>query len=81
MLNQAQLETSETVANAAMNRSRGLLGVNSYERELRLDIVTWLTERHAGEPGATWLDLCCGEGKALEEASAALAKTPGFSAG
>ena len=80
MLTQPQLEASETVANAAMNRSRGLLGVNSYQRELRLDIVAWLKERHALNPGAKWLDLCCGEGRALEEASETLAEIPGFRA-
>ena len=78
MLTQPQLEASETVANAAMNRSRGLLGVNSYQRELRLDIVAWLKERHAAGPGPKWLDLCCGEGRALEEAAETLARLQGL---
>ena len=78
MLTQRQLEASETVANAAMNRSRGLRGVNSYQRELRLDVLAWLKDRHAESPGPKWLDLCCGEGKALEEAAEMLAGLQGF---
>ncbi|MYV97061.1 methyltransferase domain-containing protein [Streptomyces sp. SID3343] len=46
-----------------MNRERGLRGVNSYARELGFDPLTRLTA------GDAWLDLCCGSGRALIEAS------------
>lgn len=52
------------VANCSMNRERGLSGVNSYSRELNLD----LKERLSSEV-SSWLDLCCGEGRALKEAA------------
>lgn len=55
-----------------MNRQRGCSGVNSYERELRFDSITWLTERTSIHAPVAWLDLCCGEGNALGEAATAL---------
>ena len=61
MLDDARLERSAVVANNAMNRERGLAGVNSYERELGFDPAT-----RAGE---AWLDLCCGSGRALIQAA------------
>jgi SAM-dependent methyltransferase len=61
MLDDARLEASSVVANNAMNRERGLMGVNSYERELGFDPAT--VARGA------WLDLCCGSGRALIQAT------------
>jgi SAM-dependent methyltransferase len=51
------------VANNAMNRGRGLDGVNSYTRELGFHPLDRLP------PGGAWLDLCCGSGRALIEAA------------
>ena len=46
-----------------MNRERGLDGVNSYTRELGFHPLETLA------PGQSWLDLCCGSGRALIEAA------------
>ncbi|MDR6974644.1 SAM-dependent methyltransferase [Streptomyces sp. 3330] len=63
-----ELERSAVVANNAMNRERGLTGVNSYARELGVDLLAQLAHR----PAPSWLDLCSGEGRALREAASAL---------
>ena len=65
----AELALSAVVANNAMNRERGLSGVNSYARELGFDPYAFLRERHAATGTAAWLDLCCGEANALLEAA------------
>ncbi|WP_066363304.1 class I SAM-dependent methyltransferase [Herbidospora mongoliensis] len=59
LLGSAELDASPVVANIAMNRGRRLA---SYSRELGLNLAGLL-------PGASWLDLCCGEGHALAEAA------------
>jgi SAM-dependent methyltransferase len=66
------VDISDIVVNAAMNRGRGFAGVNSYTRDLKqFDITAFLQERlktnHAKM--AYWLDACCGEGRALTEAT------------
>jgi SAM-dependent methyltransferase len=66
LLDNASLDRSSVVANNAMNRERQLDGVNSYARELGfqpLDVA-----------GSGWLDLCCGSGRALVQAAAALSR-------
>jgi ubiquinone/menaquinone biosynthesis C-methylase UbiE len=63
-MNDGQLERSSVVANRAMNRTRGLSGRDGYSSVLGVDIV-------ALNPG-TWLDLCCGSGKALLDAAGQL---------
>jgi len=63
----AELEQSSVVANAAMNRDRGFVGVNSYERDLAFELLDFLTARLQQNGVASWLDLCCGTGKALIE--------------
>lgn len=63
MLDDSKLEQSSVVANNAMNRERGLDGVNSYAKELGFHPLKALA------PGQAWLDLCCGSGRALIEAS------------
>lgn len=68
-----ELETSTVVANNAMNRERGLAGVNSYRRALGLDPEGFLRERVDERGRAGWLDLCCGEGNALIQAAGSLA--------
>lgn len=65
------LLASETVVNAAMNRGRALTGVNSYERDLKMDIGAFLARRVQERGHAVWYDACCGEGRALREASVA----------
>ncbi|MYS82370.1 class I SAM-dependent methyltransferase [Embleya scabrispora] len=63
LLDDATLTRSPIVANNAMNRERGLRGVNSYARALGFDPLSRLG------PGTAWLDLCCGSGRALFEAA------------
>lgn len=75
MLTPEQLLASDIVANATMNRERGLSGVNSYSKELRFDIAAWLETRTRERGRAVWLDACCGAGLALRQAAAEWAKT------
>ena len=73
------------MANCTMNRERQLAGVNSYTRELGFNPVDVLaaggsaTNRARAEvpaPAATsWLDLCCGTGRALIQAAGHLHRT------
>lgn len=65
LLDDITLTKSSVVANNAMNRERGLLGVNSYAKDLGFDPLAWVRERRP----ARWLDLCCGSGRALVEAA------------
>jgi ubiquinone/menaquinone biosynthesis C-methylase UbiE len=57
-----------------MNRERGLRGANSYTQHLGFDPLAWLASRARSDPGnrVAWLDLCCGRGRALVEAAAAV---------
>ena len=59
-----RLAGSWVVANRDMNRGRGLSGRDGYSRVLGVDLRARLAV-----PGTHWLDLCCGEGKALREAA------------
>ena len=68
MLRADELLSSPIVANATMNRGRGLGGVNSYERDLRFSITEFLAERVRERGHAVWYDACCGQGRALAEA-------------
>lgn len=52
-----------------MNRERGLLGSNGYDRELGFDPLDVLGKPSGEGRSAAWLDLCCGSGKALIEAA------------
>lgn len=61
----AQLEASDIVANCCMNRERKLSGTNSYAKELRTDLLAFLTERLSQNEHISWLDLACGSGAAL----------------
>lgn len=82
LLDDCALERSWVVANRDMNRQRGLAGVNSYARELGFHPFAVLRDvlaRASGQPArrsrpVAWLDLCCGEGRALAEAAARLAE-------
>jgi SAM-dependent methyltransferase len=61
------------VANNAMNRERGLSGVNSYTKELGFDPYEFLVGMASQDGGAArkpaWLDVCCGSGWALIQAA------------
>jgi trans-aconitate methyltransferase len=73
LLDDSQLDRSSVVANRQMNRERTLAGTNGYAREIGLDPLQFLRERHAQSGRARWLDLCCGSGRALIEAAAQFA--------
>ena len=62
LLDDGALEQSSVVANCAMNRERGL---DSYRRELGIDIAALLRDRLSHT--VRWLDLCCGTAMALHE--------------
>jgi SAM-dependent methyltransferase len=67
LLDDDALERSGVVANCQMNRERTITGSNGYAKELRLNPVDFLLGRSGAR--VRWLDLCCGEGKALVEAA------------
>ncbi|UGT62446.1 class I SAM-dependent methyltransferase [Nocardia asteroides] len=71
LLDHAALEQSSVVANNAMNRGRGLSGVNSYTRDLGFDPFALLGSRLPAT--VSWIDVCCGSGRALLEAEARFA--------
>ncbi len=75
LLRADELLASPVVANVTMNRERGLSGVNSYERDLHFSILPFLAARVQERGRAVWYDACCGQGRALMEAGAELAKT------
>jgi SAM-dependent methyltransferase len=72
LLDDAALHASSVVANNAMNRERQLAGVNSYQRELGFGPLDVLVATVADSGTATWLDLCCGTGRAVIQAAATL---------
>src|SRR5579862_541444 len=65
----AELQQSAVVANCRMNRERELCGSNGYDRELRMSPLAFLEERLTRGQSVRWLDLCCGTGRALFQAS------------
>jgi SAM-dependent methyltransferase len=67
LLDEDALERSSTVANCQMNRQRTLAGSNGYTKELRFNPLDLILSTAQAE--VRWLDLCCGEGKALAEAA------------
>jgi SAM-dependent methyltransferase len=69
LLNQEKLLNSGVVANNRMNRGRGCLGKNSYRKDLSFDPVEFLQERLMNNESVSWLDIGCGEGRALIEAA------------
>jgi SAM-dependent methyltransferase len=74
LLDDAQLEWSSVVANNAMNRERKATGVNSYEKDIRLNPIAWL-ETKKNQNRTEWIDLCCGRGNALIEVAQKLQNT------
>jgi SAM-dependent methyltransferase len=69
LLNREKLLVSGVVANNRMNRERVCLGKNSYRKELSFDPVEFLKGRLKNNEFVSWLDICCGEGRALIEAA------------
>ncbi|HYQ66481.1 class I SAM-dependent methyltransferase [Actinophytocola sp.] len=67
LIDDDRLTGSWVVANRDMNRGRGLSGRDGYSRVLGVDLRARLAV-----PGTHWLDLCCGEGRALREAAGSL---------
>jgi SAM-dependent methyltransferase len=63
------LERSGTVANRCMNRERTLTGSNGYSSDLGFNPLSLLEDKSAGWDQVSWLDLCCGSGRALLEAA------------
>lgn len=68
LLQEKELIWSPVVANCNMNRKRNLSGVNSYEKDIGLDIIGFLKKRINENEKVNWMDLCCGEGKAVVQA-------------
>lgn len=66
LLNSKKLEASVVVANCAMNRERQLSGPNSYDRDLGCNILAFLRDSPSS---ISWVDLCCGQGRALLQAT------------
>ncbi|MFO0892752.1 MAG: class I SAM-dependent methyltransferase [Isosphaeraceae bacterium] len=69
LLGEDELERSAVVANCRMNRERKLLGSNGYDRELGFNPLAFLKDRTTDRGTASWLDLCCGTGRALIQAA------------
>lgn len=69
LLNEETLKWSAIVANCNMNRKRNLIGVNSYRKDIQFDIADYLKNKINIKGSASWMDLCCGEGKAIIQAS------------
>lgn len=68
LLGDAVLEKSSIVVNCRMNRERTLTGSNGYSKELGYSPLDLLRGKTLSGR-KSWLDLCCGSGKALIEAA------------
>ncbi|MFT5681160.1 MAG: SAM-dependent methyltransferase [Myxococcota bacterium] len=75
LMDDRALEGSAVVANCRMNRERNLHGGGGYERELGFDPISFLEWRVRTRGSARWLDLCCGQGRALVAAAERFAGT------
>jgi len=53
-----------------MNRERNSSGINSYEKEFKFKPEVYLESKIREFGQASWLDLCCGYGKALIQTAA-----------
>jgi SAM-dependent methyltransferase len=69
LLSDEALERSAVVSNCRMNRERDLVGTNGYDKELGFNPLDVLKEALVHEARVSWLDLCCGSGKALIQAA------------
>lgn len=72
LLNEKELIWSTTVVNNRMNRARQAFGVNSYEKEIGINIADHITQHIRPDKKFRWLDACCGEGNALLQVAAHL---------
>jgi SAM-dependent methyltransferase len=63
------LERSWVVANCRMNRERTLTGSNGYAGDLGFNPLAVLEAKSREREQVSWLDLCCGSGRALVEAA------------
>lgn len=70
LLPEDKLIWSPVVANSRMNRERNASGINSYEQEFKFKPEVFLQQRFSERGAASWLDLCCGQGKALAQVGA-----------
>jgi trans-aconitate methyltransferase len=73
LLSEKELIWSAVVANSTMNRARNASGLNSYEKEFGFQPEQFLQQHIAQFGFVKWLDLCCGEGKALVQSALYLA--------
>jgi 2-polyprenyl-3-methyl-5-hydroxy-6-metoxy-1,4-benzoquinol methylase len=73
LLSENELIWSSVVANSAMNRGRNASGINSYEKEFKFKPQTFLKNYIEKHGQVRWLDLCCGQGKALVQVATDLA--------
>ncbi|OQP46210.1 methyltransferase domain-containing protein [Niastella populi] len=69
LLSEEKLVWSPTVANSRMNRERNSSGINSYEQELKFKPEEFLLSKIKELGNASWIDICCGQGKALIQTS------------
>ena len=65
LLPEDKLIWSPIVVNSRMNRERNASGINSYEKEFKFKPEDYLSSKITETGSASWLDLCCGHGKAL----------------
>ncbi|MFT3681528.1 MAG: methyltransferase domain-containing protein [Ferruginibacter sp.] len=65
LLKESELDWSPVVANSRMNRQRNASGINSYEQEFKFRPEIFLETKATENGHASWMDLCCGEGRAL----------------
>jgi 2-polyprenyl-3-methyl-5-hydroxy-6-metoxy-1,4-benzoquinol methylase len=72
LLNKTELEQSAVVANNRMNRSRNAKGINSYEKDIKLDPAEFLSLKLEEKMEVCWMDLCCGQAKALIQTASLL---------
>lgn len=73
LLSETELVWSPVVANSAMNRERNSSGINSYEKECKFSPEQYLATHIKTHGSIKWLDLCCGQGKALIQTATCLA--------
>lgn len=73
LLPEKALILSAVVANNRMNRERNAGGINSYEKDIHFHPGPYLKGHIMRFGQVRWLDLCCGEGKALLQCALDLA--------
>lgn len=74
LLPENKLIWSPVVANSRMNRERNASGINSYEQEFGFKPEIFLKEHIQKHGAVSWVDICCGKGKAVIQAAQFLQK-------